>query len=91
MKLTKLNENFSIEDSLDNLKISGNVSKNQNGSVNININITKENESVGDCYYSVNERVNFNVNTNAEDLTIIVNYFKGLIDAVLNDSALANS
>lgn len=91
MKLTKLNETYSIEDTLDDLKITGNVNKNQDGSVNINIYITKEEASIGDCSYYVHDRVSFNVNANADYRTAIVNYFNTLIDTVRNDSALANS
>ena len=91
MKIIKLTENFSIEDNFDDLKITGSINKESNGSVIITAYISKEDDQIADCSYYAKEKVSFNINSVLEYRETVINYFNNLIDTVLNDSNLANS
>lgn len=90
MKIIKLTENFSIEDNFDDLKITGSINKESNGSVSITAYISKEDDPIADCSYYAKEKVSFNINSVLEYRKAVVNYFNNLIDTVLNNSTLAN-
>ena len=93
MKLTKLNEAYTLVDENENWMTSGNVNKEMNGSLNINIFTTLKTELAegenrwGSLYYSVNREGNINASYNFEGSykEDFVDYAEGIIAEILEE------
>ena len=86
MEIIKTNTRYSINDTLDTWKIIGTISKDVSGAININIDITNDNASVGSAYYTKaaeSEAVNVSYNIIEIERDKFVTYFDTLLASVL--------
>lgn len=87
MEITKQNETFTLTETTDVYEIKGNISRDNNGSLNVHFSFNKiDGEFVGDGHYSKyadNERVNFGVNCPEEIREEIAECADLVVDSVL--------
>lgn len=88
MEITRSNENFILTETTDLYNISGSVSREANGTLNIHFTLnTLEGDHAGDCYYNVygeNAEVNFGVNCREELRNKIYEHSNALILSILD-------
>ena len=87
MEITKQNETFNLKDTTELYELSGSVSRDASGSINIHINVNSvDGNHVGDCNYNKygeNETVNFSVSSSEENREALAVYGDTVVDSVL--------
>lgn len=87
MELIKTSENYSISDKKENWVVTGSVSSETKGSLNLNVSVNLESgEHIGSFSYSrweANSNVNINYSVSEENRDALVAYSDTLIDWVL--------
>lgn len=87
MEIIKQSESFNLKDNTETLEMSGSISREVSGSINIHFNVTKVGgERVGDCHYNKYGEAgesNFSVNCSEENRDELMNYADSVIDSVL--------
>lgn len=88
MQITKQNETFNFKDTTDLYETTGNINREETGSLNIHFTVNKiGGDYLGDCHYnkySDNGNVNFGVNTAEEHRDELTTYADSVIDYLLN-------
>lgn len=87
MEIVKQNESFSLKDTNETYEMTGNVSHDINGAINLHINVNKVGgEYVGDCSYNKygeGSSVNFSVNCSEDNRDDLMKYADTVVDSVL--------
>lgn len=88
MEITRSNESFVLTETTDLYTISGSVSRDVNGTLNIHFTLnTTEGNRAGDCYYNVygeNAEVSFGVNCREELRNEIYEHSNALVSSVID-------
>lgn len=87
MEIVKQSESFTLKDTTEVFEMSGSVSREVSGSLNLYFNVNKiDGERVGDCHYNkygeANE-VNFGVNCSEDNRDELTEYADTVVDSVL--------
>lgn len=87
MEIIKNNESFSLKDNNDTYEMSGSLSRDVSGSLNIHFNVnTLDGERVGDGHYNKygeSGEVNFGVNCTEAKRDALTAYADTVVDSVL--------
>ena len=81
MTLTKNSTNYSIEDQIGEINVRGNVSVNEDGTINISIN-TDNNDYAS---YSKNREGFVNFNSGFNEASNLIDYMQNLIEVILQE------
>lgn len=88
MEIIKQNESFALKETTAQYEMSGNVSREVSGSLNLYFNVnTVEGTRVGDCHYNKygeSGDVNFGVNCSEENRDALTEYADTVVDSVLS-------
>lgn len=87
MEIIKQNESFTLKETTEQYEMSGSVSREVSGSLNMHFNVNSVNgERVGDCHYNKYGEagdVNFGVNCSEENRDALTAYADSVVDSVL--------
>lgn len=87
MEIIKQSESFNLKDNNGTFEMSGTVSREVSGSINIHFNVNRlSGEYVGDCHYNKygeDSKVNFGINCNEEVRDELTSYTDTVIDSIL--------
>ena len=78
MTLTKNSTNYNVQDKIGDVNVNGNVSVNEDGSINININT----DNGGYASYSRSGEGFVNFNSSFNEANDLIDYMQGLIGAI---------
>lgn len=87
MEIIKQTESFNLKDKNEVFEMTGNVSREVSGSLNVHFSVNKvEGEYVGDCNYNKygeENPINFSVNCSEEHRDELTAYADAVIDEIL--------
>lgn len=87
MEILKQNETFALKDTTDVYEMTGSVSRDFMGTLNVSINVTNlEGEKFGDCYYSKYtdaDTIHFDISCPESNRKALTAYAESVVDSVL--------
>jgi hypothetical protein len=83
MTLTKNSTNYNVQDKINDVNVNGNVSVNEDGSINININT----DNGGYASYTKNAEGNVNFNSSFNEANDLIDYMQTLVGEILQELA----
>ena len=78
MTLTKNSTNYNVQDKIGDVNVNGNVSLNEDGSININIST----DNGGYASYTKNTENHINFNSSFNEANDLIDYMQGLVGAI---------
>ena len=78
MTLTKNSTNYNVQDKINDVNVNGNVSVNEDGSINININT----DNGGYASYTRNAEGFVNFNSSFNEANDLIDYMQTLVGAI---------
>jgi hypothetical protein len=78
MTLTKNSTNYNVQDKINDVNVNGNVSVNEDGSINININT----DNSGYASYTRNAEGFVNFNSSFNEMNDLIDYMQTLVGAI---------
>lgn len=78
MTLTKNSTNYNVQDQINDVNVNGNVSVNEDGSINININT----DNGGYASYTRNREGFVNFNSSFNEANDLIDYMQTLVGAI---------
>lgn len=78
MTLTKNSTNYNVQDKIGDVNVNGNVSVNEDGSINININ----SDNGGYASYTRSNEGFINFNSSFNEANDLIDYMQGLVGAI---------
>ena len=81
MTLTKNSTNYNVKDTINDVNVNGNVSVNEDGSINININT----DNGGYASYTKSAEGNVNFNSSFNEANDLIDYMQSLVRSVFQE------